>query len=506
MSKTKPSAGIREPVVNLMGMIRNEVILRSTMLRKWLDPRRDIDKECGYPETIELETYRRMFDRKDLSTRVVTVFPEETWASDPIVYENDGEILTEFEKAWNTLNKRLAIFSFLQRVDVLSGIGRFGVLLLGFDDGLTLDKPVPGDEVLLSDDETATSGKAHKLLYLRAFDETVVKISRLESEVTNPRFGLPVEYEIDFADTEQALSSERVQVAKQKVHWSRIIHVADNRTNSEIFGEPRMKNVFDRLLDLQKVSGGASEMFWKGGFPGLALESMVDPEKASVEFDEEATKAQMDSYMNGLQRYIAVTGMQVKNLGTQVADPRPHVEAIVRMIAVTKGVPWRILMGVEVGHLAAEQDIRAWNRRLERRRDQYIDPFLLRPFIRRLIAFGVLPVPEEVLIYWPDLNTLSDKDKAEVAEKKTNSMIKYVQGGVNLLMPPFHYLTLILGLTDEEANQVIKAAGGDLEKLSDLIMPGPEPGNQPDQSATKGAMQPPRRRGISAPNSSRNGA
>jgi len=204
-------------------------------------------------------------------------------------------------------------------------------------------------------------------------------------------------------------------------------------------------------------------MFWKGGFPGISLESVGTDE--NIEFDEQATKDQIEAYMNGLQRYIATIGMQAKSLNVQVADPGPHLEVQIRLIAMSLGIPWRILVGSEAAQLAAEQDIRAWNRRVNRRRQGYITPFIITPFIKRLVAYGTLPKPKDIIVVWPDLNSPGDKDKAEVAERRTNALMKYVMGGVDALVPPFHFLTLVLGYTDQEAHSIIDEMGSDLMKI-----------------------------------------
>lgn len=63
------------------------------------------------------------------------------------------------------------------------------------------------------------------------------------------------------------------------------------------------------------------------------------------------------------------------------------------------------------------------------------------------------------------MNSPSDLDKANVADKITNAISKYVMGGCDILIEPFHFLTLILGLSDEEAESVIKIVGKDLMKV-----------------------------------------
>ena len=87
----------------------------------------------------------------------------------------------------------------------------------------------------------------------------------------------------------------------------------------------------------------------------------------------------------------------------------------------------------------------------------------------RLINLGVLPRPTRYNIHWPDLNSPSDSDKAEVAAKKTEALAKYVQGGCDVLMSPFFFLTLFLGLSDAEARAIINdSLGNQRDEDSDL--------------------------------------
>lgn len=442
------------PVLNRI-LTTNLLLERQLWLRRQLDPRRNIEQECGHPEVLSVADYKWAFLRGDVAKRVVSLLPEESWSESPDVYETEDEAKTAFEEAWDELEDQLQIFSMLERVDILSGIGRYGLLLLGLDDGAPLSTPAPG---ISPTGEKLAAGGERKLLYLRVLDESLVVVNQLETDVRNPRFGHPTLYDVSFEDVQSATQGAAIQ-QRQSVHWSRVIHVADNRMCSEIYGLPRMEVVFNRLLDIKKIAGGSGEMFWKGGFPGLSLESMPGVDE-SIDFDVEATKTQLESYMNGLQRYIATVGMSAKSLGVQVADPGPHLEAQLRQIAIAMAVPWRVFIGSEAAQLASEQDTRAWNRRLSRRRCKYLNPFVIMPLVDRLIAFGVLPEPEEVCVDWPDLNSLGDKDKAEVSQKQSDAMMKYIQSGADLLMPPFHYLTLILGLSEEEARSVIEAAAG----------------------------------------------
>ena len=69
-----------------------------------------------------------------------------------------------------------------------------------------------------------------------------------------------------------------------------------------------------------------------------------------------------------------------------------------------------------------------------------------------------MPEVEEYTVDWPDLNSPTDEDKANVAKSLTEAMSKYVSAGVDTLIPPMEYLTVVLGFTQEEAEAIEKAA------------------------------------------------
>lgn len=129
-----------------------------------------------------------------------------------------------------------------------------------------------------------------------------------------------------------------------------------------------------------------------------------------------------------------------------------------RLICASIGVPWRVFIGSEAAQLASEQDTKAWNKRITKRRNGYATPYIIRRVVDRLIAFGVMPEPTEYSVKWPDPHSPSDEEKANVAEKKTNAIAKYVQAGGEMLVPPFHYLTNILDVDDESAREMIEEA------------------------------------------------
>ena len=43
-----------------LSMVQNEFLSRGAFINRWMDPRRDYNRECGYPETYELTSEKWM--------------------------------------------------------------------------------------------------------------------------------------------------------------------------------------------------------------------------------------------------------------------------------------------------------------------------------------------------------------------------------------------------------------------------------------------------------------
>ena len=103
--------------------------------------KRDYYHILGYPNTLDVGKYRGRYDRDPIAGRAVDLPAQDTWRNPPPITDGDQED-TEFVQAWEALVDRRKVWHYLERVDRLAGIGRYGVLLIGFKDGKTLSEPV----------------------------------------------------------------------------------------------------------------------------------------------------------------------------------------------------------------------------------------------------------------------------------------------------------------------------------------------------------------------------
>ena len=528
-----------EFVQHFEGLVANILSMRREMLGHALDPRRDLDDECGYPKLITAEQYQKMYERDPIAKRVCEAMVKECYQVPFEVYETeDVEQSTPFEEDWEQLSRRqlrsepswfkdeegFTVVSYLKRASILARIGHYSVILFGLDDGMDLREPVKGvveynsaptvfTEVQEGDktvtkvhatpvegiygltvnlaDPMASGGEGgatgegkptRELLYLRVFPEAMAKVTHIEANPTSPRFGQPVRYSITFNDPREEVDLIGVNAKSMDVHWTRIVHVVGQLTTSEVFSPPKMQTPFNRLMDLQKLYGGSAEMFWKGAFFGLAFESNPQLGPNPV-LDRAGTKAELEKYFNGLQRYLQIVGMTVKVLAPQVADPTNHINVQLEAIAIGEGMPMRILKGSERGELASSQDDDAWNDRVKSEQKLQETPYTIVPFVNRCIMLGLVRPPKEYSIAWPDITSQSAVEKANVAYTYTQSLALFVTSGAEAAMTLQDYYVRVWKMTEEEAEMIVEQASeaqlegqeADDERELELIEKGLKP-------------------------------
>jgi uncharacterized protein len=233
-----------------------------------------------------------------------------------------------------------------------------------------------------------------------------------------------------------------------------VIHVVEDNDESEVMGNPALEVVYNFVTDMEKVAGGAGEMFWRGAWPGLLFK--LDPEATVDPTTIADMKTQTEDYINSLRRTMSMQGVDVQQLSPQVADPTGQVGVLVDLIAAGKEIPKRILMGSERGELASTQDKTAWAETISMRRVEYCEGQILRPFIDRCIEYGALPAPaDDYTIEWPDLLAASDAERATVGETVSRTVATYANSlDARDVLPLDSFYSLVLGYDQDQIDKI----------------------------------------------------
>lgn len=445
-------------------LVMNVEFSRQQLMSRLFDKRRKVEDECGYPVGESTpQQYQDLYDYFSIAARVVELYPKECWQVQPTLKElGDPANPTPFEVAWRALGKGLRgdksyfrdeegspVWEYLKRLDVMSGIGRYGVMLLGLDDGLPLHVPAAGFEeqgaypagtkkleggrvevmgspwrgdgkgaaytnnekvtynlmyekgdpgnlpYKAGTDPRKTAGR--KLTYLRVFPEALAPVTRYETNPTSPRYGQPAQYQLTFHDPQVDWGfSAGIPLSTMDVHWSRVIHAADTSHqagSSDWFAPSRMRVVRRELLDLVKMYGASAEGFWLACITYIAF-STHPQLGGNVPVNVEKMKDMWERMKNSMDRAAILKGMSMESVAPSITDPTPHLDKAIEAICIVLGCPIRVFKGSERGELASSQDDAAWNDRLRARQRDYVTPRIIAPFVDRLITLGVLPPPD----------------------------------------------------------------------------------------------------------------
>lgn len=364
---------------------------------------RDYFETLGYPQRNELgiDEYWAQFERGGIAERIITSVSGATWADVPDVTDHEGEDedeTTDFEDDVATLFDETGALHYLERADTLQRIGRFGVLLIGFDDGGDLDEEV---------DTSALSGDpAEDILYYQPFSEKQIDDFERVDDHTDERFGLPKHYDLDFGDE---------SIGVEEVHHSRVIHIAEGALEDESVGYSAYRPVFNYLIDLVKVVGGSAEMYWRGADRKLVANQNGEGRVT----DEDKIATQIEELVHGLRNVAWTQNVDVEALGGESPDPTGLKDAIIELIAGTLGIPKRRLLGTERGDLASTQDEAAFVALVDERRMKFAEPQIYREFVDMLVDYGVVSSPQgdSYDVDWPDNFALTELEEAEKIQR-----------------------------------------------------------------------------------------
>jgi hypothetical protein len=395
---------------------------------------RDVYTALGYPKSITFADYYTRYKRQDIAKAIINRPVAATWKG-VVAIADQNEKTDKLKEAYEKLDKQLQLKAQFVRADKLASLGRFGCLLLGFGDVQNeqdLTNPVTGNKL--------------KLLYVTPLAESSAKVQTWVEDPTDKRYGHPLIYKVTIETAEK--KSKVISV-----HYSRMIHIAGEQLENEIYGTPALEPVWNRLMDLEKLVGGSAEMYWRGARPGYA--GKVDKDMAVDPDLKTRTEEQMKEYEHGMRRFLVAQGIDFNALAQQIADPSNHVDIQIQMISSITGIPKRILVGSERGELSSGQDRDQWDTMITSRREEFAEQQIIKPFVDRMMRYGALPQSETYSVLWESLFVVSDKDKAEVGRIRATALKEYAQSPeAQQIMPPEMFYKLFLGLTDEQMDEV----------------------------------------------------
>lgn len=409
--------------------------LFSSLLGQTFGGNRDVYNSMGYPKTLKFSDYYNMWRRNPIAKRVVRMMPNACWRLNPEIRDNESKDNTLFEQDVEDIINRCQLFKYLRKADIMAGIGWYGVLFLGFNDNKDFREPANG---------------AMELSYVQAYNNGRANIESYDNDITSRRYGKPLMYQIDVGSNGQSII--------KNVHWTRVIHIAEDAEDNDTFGTPRMEEVFNNLINIEYISASSAEGYWRGGFPGIALELNPDTPVEDSKLTTAASEM-LNNYIDGFKRTLYGTG-KFTTLQPNVLSPQDFFNLQIQEICTAKEIPTRIFIGSERGELASSQDATSWMELVDGRRKNFCETDILRPLIDRLIEIGTIEAPQDSNydIIWPELQAADKKREAEILKIRTEALNMYANNmALQEIMPLQLYLRNFCGLSDDEIEIATKS-------------------------------------------------
>ena len=370
--------------------------------------------EFGYPDSLEFDRYYRAYERNAVAYAAVHKLLESCWMDNPTIIDGEeakeATKTTDWEKAVTKLMKKH--WPKIKDADRRNLVGRYSALLIQFRDGREWNQPV----------DRAVVGRLKDKAIVKLIPawESQVKPGNFDTDTLSETYGQPVSYNFN----EQPVGDDGTYgpVRGVTVHPERIIILCEGAEDDNILsGVPFLRAGYNKLLDLEKVSGGSAEGFLKNASRQLGI--AFDKETNMAALKRDATDAGFKDLGDALNDKVAkmnrgTDAALVMQAGTPSvlsvapADPKPTWEVTANEFAASIQCPFTIQFGQQTGRLASDEDKTDWAKRCNGRRWGFQSSVVER-VLERFWTVGVIDPPSsgEVTLAWSDLLAPSEKEK-----------------------------------------------------------------------------------------------
>ena len=423
---------------------------RYNALSQWagmshLSPKHNHYRDFGYPEENELtfDSFYRMYMRHGIGHGAVKLTTQKTWESLPRFLESDpSRDRTPQEEELEATLLRLRFWQHMVETDRRSMVGAYSALILRIGDNKKFNEPVDGK----------VPGGLKAIKEVIPAWEGQLQVANFQTDETQDNYGHPTMYQFN----ESAVMGSHAQPRSFEVHPDRVLILSDSGT---VHDQSALKPGYNALLDCEKISGAGGEGFWKNAkaAPVLTIDKDVRISEMARAMDVEqgelfdAITDQVRDYNTGLDQALLFQGVEVDSHDVNLPIPEHFFMTSLQMFCASVTMPVKILIGMQTGERASQEDQSQWAKTNMSRRDMRIIPFLY-DFLERLKRFGMIKNHDKWAPHWDSL--MEDSPAEKMGRSKEMAEINQSQQG---LQPPFTH------------DEIREAAGYDKLDAKDLI-------------------------------------
>ena len=188
------------------------------------------------------------------------------------------------------------------------------------------------------------------------------------------------------------------------MHPSRVVTFAEGADDGSIYGISEFESYYNALLDLEKIRMSGGEGFYKNASQKISIN--LDPKLTqglSVE-EQDAFDENIDDFNRDMNKALVLAGAEAKSLQATMSDPKEYAQLAYNEIAAGSGIPLTIIIGMQTGRLASDEDQTQKNVLIQTRQKKWNTP-MIKKFLKRLIKYNALPRPTgKINVVWPDIS------------------------------------------------------------------------------------------------------
>ncbi|STR71945.1 gp5 [Raoultella ornithinolytica] len=319
--------------------------------------RQRLYQEFGYPVDLCFEDFYRACRRNAVAGAAVSRMVDGCWEDFPEIYEGDktkdATKQTPWDKRVNKLLKRC--WKQIKGADRRNLVGRYSALLIQVKDSKPWREPV----------DTVVAGRLAEKALVKLIPAWEAQIEPIEwdSDPESETFGDVTMYsfiELSVGNNKDARPGRIINV-----HPDRVIILAEGSDDGSMTsGRSMLEEGFNKLLDLEKVSGGGAEGFLKNASRQLNFNFSSKTNFAQLARALGVTEAELSNAMDDQVRRLndstdSAVMMQEGDasvLSVAVADPEPTWRTALNEFCATVPIPVKVLIGMQTGERASTED------------------------------------------------------------------------------------------------------------------------------------------------------
>jgi len=356
--------------------------------------------EYGFPDSPCFDEFYRVYKRHGIGHGALMQVLDKTWQTSPWLIEGEDEFdesrdETQWEKDVKRLFKKKNIFAAIKETDKRKMVGGYAGLIIQVKDSKKWNQKL----------EKISAAAIVKFIPVWRGS---LEVTVWDTNEASPTYGQPLMY--SYKEHTEAIGSSPRMV---EMHPSRVI-IFGSLTEPESIYEP----VLNALISLEKVTGGSGEAYIKAaaralhiGFDAttdlsqLARAHGMKPDQIGELYNEV-----VQGVSRGIDSAIITQGGKVETITSAVPDPQQPFEVNLQEVGAGMQVPSTIIVGRQTGTLASNEDVKAFNRFGQSRRENEVGPNT-RLVVDWLMEHGVVEQKEDYEVMWDKLTESTDAEK-----------------------------------------------------------------------------------------------